>query len=38
MNRFKGKKLLLLGGVRPACEIIREAQSMGVETFVTDYI
>ncbi len=38
MNRFKGKKLLLLGGVRPACEIIREAQSMGVETYVTDYI
>ncbi len=38
MDGLKGKKLLLLGGVRPACEIIREAQSMGVETFVTDYI
>ncbi len=33
---LKGKRLLLLGGVRPACEIIREAKKMGVETFVTD--
>ena len=32
----KGKKLLLLGGVRQGCEIIEEAKRMGVETFVTD--
>ena len=38
MERFEGKKLLLLGGVRPACEIVKEARAMGVETFVTDYL
>ncbi len=35
---IKGKKMLLIGGVRPACEIINEAKKMGVETFVTDYL
>ena len=35
---IKDKKLLLIGGVRPACEIITEAKKMGVETFVTDYL
>ena len=38
MNRFEGKKLLLLGGVRPACEILNEAHAMGIETYVTDYL
>lgn len=37
-SNLKGKKLLLLGGVRPACEIIKEAKSMGVITYVTDYL
>lgn len=39
MNQaYVGKKLLLLGGVRQSCEIIREAKALGVETFVTDYL
>ncbi len=33
---LKGKKILLLGGVRQGCEIINEAKKMGIETFVTD--
>ena len=33
---FEGKKLLLLGGVRSACEIIDEAKAMGVITCVAD--
>ncbi len=38
--RMKNEKkhLLLLGGVRPACEIINEAKLMGIETYVTDYL
>ncbi|MBQ3138988.1 MAG: hypothetical protein IJB68_05680 [Ruminococcus sp.] len=36
MNRFKGKKLLLLGGVRQACEIVKEAHKLGVVVYVTD--
>lgn len=32
------KKILLLGGVKPACEIIKEAKRMGIETYVTDYL
>lgn len=35
-NELAGKKLLLLGGVRQACEIINEAKKLGIETFVTD--
>lgn len=38
MVNCRGKKLLLLGGVKPACEIINEAKRMGVETYVTDYL
>ena len=34
-NDLQGKRLLLLGGVRQSCEIIKEAKNMGVETFVT---
>lgn len=34
----QGKKLLLIGGIKQACEIINEAKKMGVETFVTDYL
>ncbi len=38
MNDLKGKRLLLLGGVQPACEIVKEAQKMGVTVLVTDYL
>lgn len=37
-NSIKGKRLLLLGGVKPACEIIKEAKKLGVVTAVTDYL
>lgn len=35
---LRGKKLLLLGGVQPACEIVKEAHKLGVEVIVTDYL
>ena len=35
---LSGKKLLLLGGVKPACEIVNEAKAMGVTVYVTDYL
>ena len=31
------KKLLILGGTRISCEIVRKAKKMGVYTVVTDY-
>lgn len=34
---MKGKRLLILGGSRISCEIIRHARAMGVVTAVTDY-
>lgn len=34
---FKGKRLLILGGSRISCEIIRHAKAMGIVTAVTDY-
>lgn len=34
---LKGKRLLILGGSRISCEIIRHARAMGVVTAVTDY-
>jgi len=36
-DNLKGKKLLLLGGMRISCEIIKKAQEMGVYVAVTDY-
>lgn len=33
-----GKKLLMLGGVRAACEIINEAHKVGVTVYETDYL
>lgn len=36
-NDLKGKRLLLLGGSRITCEVIRHARAMGVETGVTDW-
>lgn len=35
---LKGKRLLLLGGVRPMCEVVKEAHKLGVEVYVTDYL
>lgn len=35
-NTLAGKRLLILGAVTQLCEFVKEAQKMGVETFVTD--
>jgi biotin carboxylase len=37
MSSLSGKRLLVLGGIRLHCEVIRVAQKMGVEVYVTDY-
>lgn len=37
-GHLKGKKLLILGGVRMACDMVRRAQKMGVYTIVGDYL
>ena len=38
MNQeLKGKRLLILGGMRISCEIVRTARKMGVFTLVADY-
>ena len=37
-NSLQGKRLLLLGGVRPACEIVKAAKQMGIVTVVADYL
>ncbi|MBR6159706.1 MAG: hypothetical protein IKQ40_05335, partial [Lachnospiraceae bacterium] len=34
---LKGKRLLILGGSRISCEIVRHARAMGVTTGVTDW-
>ncbi len=34
---IKGKRLLVLGGMRISCEIIKKAQELGVYTLVADY-
>ncbi len=36
-NELKGKRLLILGGSRISCEIIRHARNMGIVTGVTDW-
>ena len=36
-DELRGKRLLVLGGMRISCEIIRKAQSMGLTVAVTDY-
>lgn len=35
---LKGKKLLILGGTKLSCEIIKQARSMGAYILVTDYL
>lgn len=37
MSNLKGKRLLILGGSRISCEIVRKAQEMGIYTMVTDW-
>lgn len=37
MSDLKGKRLLLLGGIAHAMEIVKAAQEMGVLVYVTDY-
>ena len=34
---LKGKRLLILGGTRISCEIVKKAQEMGIYTLVADY-
>lgn len=36
-NNLKGKRLLILGGMRISCEIVRKAKEMGIYTLVADY-
>lgn len=37
MNKLKGKKLLILGGSRISCEIVKKAKEMGIYVLVTDW-
>ena len=37
-KKLKGKKLLFLGAVRPLCEAVEYAKSMGIYTIVIDYL
>jgi len=37
MNKFAGKKLLILGGVKLAIDIVKSAQNMGAYVIVADY-
>ena len=37
MSDLKGKKLLILGGSRISCEIVRKAKELGIHTVVTDW-
>ena len=37
MSDLTGKRLLVLGGSRISCEIVRKAQDLGVYTMVTDW-
>ena len=36
-NNLRGKRLLILGGMRISCEIVRKAKAMGIYTLVADY-
>lgn len=37
LQELKGKRLLILGGMRISCEIVKKAQAMGIYTLVADY-
>ena len=36
-KKLKGKRLLILGGMRFSCEIVNKAREMGIYTLVADY-
>ncbi len=36
-NEIIGKRLLIMGGMRISCEIVRKAQAMGIYVIVADY-
>ena len=36
-QELQGKRLLILGGMRISCEIVREAKALGIYTLVADY-
>lgn len=38
MKEFEGKKLLILGGIRLVCDIVKRAQNMGAYVVVADYL
>lgn len=37
IESLKGKRLLILGGMRFSCEIVNKAREMGIHTIVADY-
>ena len=37
-KKFEGKKLLILGGIKMACDIVKHAQKMGAYVVVADYL
>lgn len=37
-KKFLGKKLLILGGIKMACDIVKHAQEMGAYVVVADYL
>lgn len=37
-NELRGKKILILGGIRLACDIVTRAQKMGIYVVVADYL
>ena len=37
ITKLRGKRLLILGGMRFSCEIVRTARAMGIYTLVADY-
>lgn len=37
MSKLRGKRLLILGGSRISCEIVKKAQEMGIYVVVTDW-
>lgn len=38
MDYLKGKRLLIMGGIQKACEIVEKAHELGIYVMVTDYI
>ena len=38
INRFKGKKLLVLGGAFQHCKVVEAAHELGIIVYVTDYL